>query len=109
MTDGELLARAAQVAQLPGELPPPDQEYGWNPLLYNCDAFDLLVQLGLRVQFLEVGVDPAEPARRTCRVEWTHAGVQHAASCTVPAGPAGMATVRRAIVQAAAAMGGEAP
>ncbi len=56
MTDGELLARAAQVAQLPGELPPPDQEYGWNPLLYNCDAFDLLVQLGLRVQFLEVGV-----------------------------------------------------
>lgn len=115
MTDWELLARAAQAAQPLGEPgcygldagkpAPPGREYGWNPLIYNCDAFELLVQLGMRLQFLAVDV---EPAHRTCRIEWAHAGTRREAACTVPAGPAGMAIVRRAIVQAAAALGSAA-
>ena len=77
----------------------------WNPLYWYEDAFGLMVDLGLRVQFLEVGAWPW-PAKMLCTVSWVPGGAKRRVEeYVVENGRDARLATCRAIVRAAAEIG----
>lgn len=78
----------------------------WDPLHCANDAFGLMVDLGLRVQFLEVGVWAERPAKMLCMASWVPGGAkQRVEEYLVESGRDARVATCRAIVRAAAEMG----
>lgn len=78
----------------------------WNPLYWYEDAFGLMVDLGLRVQFLEVGAWAERPAKMLCMVSWVPGGAKRRVEeYLVESGRDARLAACRAIVRAAAEIG----
>ena len=114
MTDRELLILAARAAYNE-PMSWCDAEYftegllsGWNPLENNGDAFCLMLALGLRLEYFSL--DPFEVSGQpVCVITWAPGGERNRLCQTLTeTGDEAHAVVRRAIVRAAAKIGGKA-
>lgn len=96
MQDGELLERAARAAGLPWGQWVIDGNDSWNPLTDDGDALRLAVTLGITMY-------PAEGEHDGATTTWAHPDSEWT---VVPRTADAAADLRRAIVLAAAALGG---
>jgi hypothetical protein len=118
LTERELLEYAAKSIELEYEwkhdayfggeigVVPTGYKRCWNPLRRDDDAFRLMVELGLSLEYLRMWVDEIDPDKKVCFIQWAPGGIQ----CRVledlfDVGSDSCEITRRGIVKAAAEIG----